>query len=235
MVSAGLEILGLSLCVVGSLLVMVACGLPMWKVTAFIEANIVVAQTIWDGLWMTCVVQSTGQMQCKVHDSVLALSHDLQAARALTVISSVMGVLGLMVVIAGAQCTNCIRAEYVKARVVNAGGVIYIISGLFVLVPLCWMANNIISDFYNPQVHSSTKREIGAALYIGWAASALLLIGGTLLCCSCPQVVTLDIQPNTHQRKEPCKTENMTKGITCSHEACMRKDQTRIPKKKNFV
>uniref|UniRef100_A0A3B5QN90 Claudin n=1 Tax=Xiphophorus maculatus TaxID=8083 RepID=A0A3B5QN90_XIPMA len=106
MVSAGLEILGLSLCVIGSLLVMVACGLPMWKVTAFIEANIVVAQTMWDGLWMSCVVQSTGQMQCKVHDSVLALSHDLQAARALTIISSVMGVLGLMVVIAGAQCTN---------------------------------------------------------------------------------------------------------------------------------
>uniref|UniRef100_A0A3Q3GJZ9 Claudin 5a n=1 Tax=Labrus bergylta TaxID=56723 RepID=A0A3Q3GJZ9_9LABR len=60
MVSAGLEILGLALCVIGSLLVMVSCGLPMWKVTAFIEANIVVAQYIWDGLWMSCVVQSTG-------------------------------------------------------------------------------------------------------------------------------------------------------------------------------
>ncbi|KAF6730097.1 Claudin-5 [Oryzias melastigma] len=186
MVSAGLEILGLSMCVIGSLLVMMACGLPMWKVTAFIEANIVVAQTIWDGLWMTCVVQSTGQMQCKVHDSVLSLSHDLQAARALTVIASVMGVLGLMVVIAGAQCTNCIRNESIKARVVNAGGAIYIISGLFVLVPICWMANNIITDFYNPQLLPSQKREIGAALYIGWAAVALLLIGGSLLCCSCP-------------------------------------------------
>ncbi|XP_028313164.1 claudin 5a [Gouania willdenowi] len=186
MVSAGLEILGLSLCVIGSLLVMTTCGLPMWKVTAHIDGNIVVAQTIWDGLWMSCVVQSTGQMQCKVHDTVLALTHDLQAARALTIISSLMGVLGLMVVIAGAQCTNCIRAENVKARVVNAGGVIYIISGLCVLVPLCWMANNIISDFYNPHVHSSKKMEIGAALYIGWAATALLLIGGALLCCSCP-------------------------------------------------
>ncbi|XP_033974362.1 claudin 5a [Trematomus bernacchii] len=186
MVSAGLEIVGLALCVLGSFLVMVSCGLPMWKVTAFIEANIVVAQTIWDGLWMTCVVQSTGQMQCKMHDSVLALTHDLQAARALTVISSVMGVLGLMVVIAGAQCTNCIQGEYVKARVVNAGGVTFIVSGLFVLVPLCWMANSIITDFYNPHVPSSKKREIGAALYIGWAASAMLLIGGSLLCCSCP-------------------------------------------------
>ncbi|CAL8249178.1 unnamed protein product, partial [Merluccius merluccius] len=178
MASAGLEIMGLALCVVGSLLVMVACGLPMWKVTAFIEANIVVAQTIWDGLWMSCVVQSTGQMQCKLHDSVLSLSNDLQAARALSIISSVLGVVGLMAVVAGAQCTNCIRDERVKARVVAAGGAVFIVSGLLVLVPLCWMANSIISDFYNPQVPPSKKREIGAALYIGWAATALLLIGG---------------------------------------------------------
>ncbi|XP_063051702.1 claudin 5a [Engraulis encrasicolus] len=186
MASAGLEILGLALCVIGTLLEMVACGLPMWKVTAFIEANIVVAQIIWDGLWMSCAVQSTGQMQCKMHDSMLALDHDLQAARALTVISSVMGVLGLMVVIAGAQCTNCIRADTVKARVVNVGGVIFIVAGIFVLVPLCWMANNIITNFYNPQVPTARKREIGASLYIGWAATALLLVGGSILCCSCP-------------------------------------------------
>lgn len=186
MASAGLEILGLGLCVIGSILEMMACGLPMWKVTAFIEANIVVAQTIWDGLWMSCAVQSTGQMQCKMHDSMLALGHDLQAARALTVISSVLGVIALMVVIPGAQCTNCIRADNVKARIVNVGGILYIVSGIFVLVPLCWMANNIISDFYNPQVPTPKKREIGAALYIGWAATALLLCGGAILCCSCP-------------------------------------------------
>lgn len=186
MVSAGLEIIGLTLCVIGSLLVMVACGLPMWKVSAFLESNIVTAQTTWEGLWMSCVVQSTGQMQCKVYDSVLALKHDQQTARALTIVSSVLGVLALMITIAGAQCTNCIKAETVKARVVNAGGAIYIISGVLALVPLCWMANNIISDFYNPHVASSQKREIGAALYIGWAATGLLLIGGVMLCCSCP-------------------------------------------------
>lgn len=189
MLAAGLEFLGLALCVTGSLLVMVACGLPTWKVTAFIESNIVVAQTIWDGLWMTCVVQSTGQMQCKVHDSVLALTQDLQTARALTVISAVLGVAALTVTVAGAQCTNCIKDETVKAKVVNAGGVIYIISGLFVLVPLCWMANNIIRDFHNPNLPASKKREIGAAIYIGWAAAALLLLGGTLLCCSFSQGV----------------------------------------------
>ncbi|XP_031733942.1 claudin-5b [Anarrhichthys ocellatus] len=184
MLAACLEFLGLALCLAGSLLVMVACGLPMWKVTAFIDSNIVVAQTIWDGLWMSCVVQSTGQMQCKVHDSVLSLTGDLQTARALTVISAVLGVVALAVTVAGAQCTNCIREETVKVRVVNVGGVLYIVSGLFVLVPLCWMANNIIVDFHDPQVPPSKKREIGAAIYIGWAATALLLLGGTLLVCS---------------------------------------------------
>ncbi|KAM9841867.1 claudin-5b [Aulostomus maculatus] len=187
MLAACLELLGLALCVSGSLLAMVACGLPMWKVTAFIDSNIVVAQTLWDGLWMSCVVQSTGQMQCKLHDSVLALARDLQAARALTVVSAVLGVVALTVTVAGAQCTNCIKDEAVKAKVVHAGGVVYIVSALFVLVPLCWMANNIIVDFHNPQVPPSKKREIGAAIYIGWAAAALLLLGGTLLCCSFSQ------------------------------------------------
>ncbi|XP_017286704.1 claudin-5b [Kryptolebias marmoratus] len=189
MFAACLEFLGLALCVSGSLLEMVACWLPMWKVSAFIDSNIVVAQTIWDGLWMSCVVQSTGQIQCKIHDSVLGLTQDLQTARALTVISAVLGVVALTVTVAGAQCTNCIKDEAVKARVVHAGGVIYVLSGLLVLVPLCWMANSIIVDFHNPQVPPSKKREIGAAIYVGWAAAALLLFGGTLLGCSFSRLV----------------------------------------------
>ncbi|CAL8318348.1 unnamed protein product [Lota lota] len=184
MFSVCLEFLGMGSSILGSLLVMIACGLPTWKVSAFIDANIVVAQTIWDGLWMSCVFQSTGQMQCKVHESVLALPQDLQTARALTVISAVLSIVALMVTIAGAQYTNCISDESIKVRVVSAGGVLYIISGVIVFIPLCWMANSIIVAFYNPQVPTSKKREIGAAIYIGWAAAALLLLGGTLLCCS---------------------------------------------------
>ncbi|XP_036384470.1 claudin-5-like [Megalops cyprinoides] len=186
MVSACLELLSLGMCIGGTLLGMVACGLPTWKVSAFIESNIVVSQSICDGLWMSCVVQSTGQIQCKMHDSMLALTKDLQVARALTVISSVIGMVGLIVTLAGAQCTNCVKTQLVKARIVKAGGLIYIVSGLVILVPLCWMANNIIADFYNPQIPPANKREIGAAIYIGWAASALLLLGGSMFCLPCP-------------------------------------------------
>ncbi len=64
---------------------------------------------------MSCVVQSTGQMQCKVYDSMLALPADLQAARALVVVSIILGVLALFVSIVGAKCTNCIEDEGAKS------------------------------------------------------------------------------------------------------------------------
>ncbi|XP_056303163.1 claudin b [Danio aesculapii] len=187
MASTGLQMLGIALAIFGWIGVIVLCALPMWKVTAFIGSNIVTAQISWEGIWMSCVVQSTGQMQCKVYDSMLALSSDIQAARALTVISIVIGVMGIFLSMAGGKCTNCIEEESSKAKVGITAGVIFIISGVLCLVPVCWTANAIIQDFYNPLVVQAQKREIGASLYIGWGASALLIIGGSLLCCHCPE------------------------------------------------
>ncbi|NXN25498.1 CLD5 protein, partial [Nycticryphes semicollaris] len=150
MTSAALEILGLGLGILGWVGVILACGLPMWQVSAFIDVNIV------------------------VYDSILALPAEVQAGRALTVIVALLGLVALMVTVVGAQCTNCIRPGKVKSRIVIAGGAIYILCGVLVLIPLCWFANIVISDFYDPTVPSSKKREMGAALYIGWAATALL-------------------------------------------------------------
>ncbi|NP_001087400.1 claudin 3 L homeolog [Xenopus laevis] len=184
--SMGLEILGVALSIVGWIGSVVCCALPMWRVTAFIGNNIVVAQTIWEGLWMNCVVQSTGQMQCKVYDSLLALPQDLQAARALIVISIVIAVLGVLISIIGAKCTNCVQDESAKAKIMIVSGVIFILAGLMTLIPVSWSANTIIRDFYNPLVVDAQKRELGSSMYLGWAASALLMLGGAMLCCSCP-------------------------------------------------
>ncbi|XP_073415193.1 claudin-5 [Dendrobates tinctorius] len=181
-----LEIFGLSICIIGWVGVILACALPMWQVSAFIEQNIVVAQFTWEGLWMSCVVQSTGQMQCKVYDSILALEPELQAGRALTVLAAIVGLIALLVTVVGAQCTTCFQGSGVKSRIVFAGGALYIVTGLLVLIPLCWTANIVIKDFFNPHVPASKKREMGAALYVGWAATALLLLGGVLICLSCP-------------------------------------------------
>jgi len=180
MVGAALGFLGW----VGAIVV---CAIPMWKVSAFIGSNIVTAQTTWEGIWMNCVVQSTGQMQCKVYDSLLALSSDLQAARALTIISIIVGIFAILLSVAGGKCTNCVAEERSKAKVGVASGVAFIVAGVLVLIPVCWTASTIVRNFYSPLTVGAQKRELGAALYIGWGAAALMLIGGGMLCSNCPK------------------------------------------------
>ncbi|XP_030636869.1 claudin-4-like [Chanos chanos] len=186
MVSKGRELLGMALGIIGFLGAIITCALPMWRVTAFVGATIITAQITWEGLWMSCVTQSTGQMQCKVYDSLLALSQDLQAARALTVIAIIVSIFGIILGVAGGKCTNFVENEIAKAKVVIAGGIVFIIAGVLVLIPVCWTANTVIQNFYNPAVVDGRKKELGAALYIGWATAALLFLGGGLLCSSCP-------------------------------------------------
>ncbi|XP_073680983.1 claudin-3-like [Garra rufa] len=186
MAAFGLELVGVTLSVLGWILGIVCCALPMWRVSAFIGNNIVTAQVYWEGIWMSCVVQSTGQMQCKVYDSMLALAADLQAARALVVVSIILGCLALFVAIVGAKCTNCIEDEGAKARVMISSGAAFITAAVMLLIPVSWSAHTVILEFYSPVVPEAQKMEIGASLYLGWAAAALMLVGGSILCCSCP-------------------------------------------------
>lgn len=185
MASAGFQILGIFLAVIGFLGDIIICALPMWKVSAFIGNNIVTAQIFQEGLWMNCVKQSTGQMQCKVYDSMLALPRDLQAARALVVISILIAFMGLLLAVAGGKCTNCIEDELAKSKVAIIAGVFFIVAGILCIIPVSWSANEIIRNFYNPMLNDAQRRELGPSLFIGWGAAGLLLIGGALLCCQC--------------------------------------------------
>ncbi|XP_059398612.1 claudin-4-like [Carassius carassius] len=184
--SMGMEIGGIALGIIGWIISIITCAIPMWRVSAFVGANIITAQVIWEGLWMNCVVQSTGQMQCKVYDSMLALSQDLQASRAMSVIAIILAILGVLISIMGAKCTNCIEDEASKAKVMIVSGVMFIVAGILELVPVAWVANQTIRDFYNPILNAAQQRELGASIYIGFAAAALLIIGGAMLCCTCP-------------------------------------------------
>ncbi|XP_067837993.1 claudin-4-like [Heptranchias perlo] len=206
MASTGLQILGLALSVVGWLGAIISCALPIVESHGLHRHNIVVAQTIWEGLWMNCIVQSTGQMQCKVYDSLLALPQDLQAARALTVVSVVVGLCGIFVGIVGAKCTNCVKDETVKAKVAVASGVTFVLAGLLVLVPAAWSANNIIKDFYNPLVTEAQKRELGASIYIAFAAAGLFVLGGALLCCSCAKQAANYPASSRQARPDPTRS-----------------------------
>ncbi|XP_051903534.1 claudin-4-like [Hippocampus zosterae] len=188
MASTGTQLLGSGLCLLGWAGVIVSCLLPMWRVTAFVGSTIVTSQTVWEGIWMSCVVQSTGQIQCKPYDSMLALSADLQAARALTVLAAATGAAGLLLAFVGGKCTRFLDREGSgsKGRVAVAAGAVLLLAGVLCLIPTAWVAGAVVRTFYGAAVDAQ-RREMGACLYIGWGASVLLILGGGLfISAACP-------------------------------------------------
>lgn len=183
MASTGLQLLGLVLCMLGWVFGVLVCAAPLWRVSAFVGGEIVIAQVLWEGLWMNCLSQTTGQIQCKTYDSTLALPSSAQAARGLTVLSLLLCILALMLGVTGAKCTHCMGDDnqVSKARVARIAGVLFLVAGLAFLIPISWTAYAVVRDFYDPKVAAPLKRELGPALYLGWGASVLLLVGGSLL------------------------------------------------------
>lgn len=180
-----MQILGISLAILGWVGVILTCALPMWKVSAFTGVNIVTAHIIWEGIWMSCVVQSSGQTECKAYDSMLALSSDLQAARALVSLAMVTGTAGLILTAVGGKCTNIVAGSSLKGKALKLASLVLIATGVLCLVPVSWTASSITKDFYNPTLTDAQRRELGASLYVGWGASVLFILGGVLLSNPC--------------------------------------------------
>ncbi|XDV32798.1 hypothetical protein PO909_003521 [Leuciscus waleckii] len=184
MVRGKCELLALCLGIIGLIGTVAVTGLPMWKVTAFIGENIIVMETRWEGLWMTCFRQANTHMQCKVYDSLLFLPPDLQASRGLTCSALVLSALGLLMSLFGLRCTSCLKDQpRVKSMIVISSGAMQILASVCVIIPVSWTAHTIIRDFYNPLLIDAQRRELGEALYIGWVTSAFLMASGVIFLC----------------------------------------------------
>ncbi|XP_061604732.1 claudin i [Phyllopteryx taeniolatus] len=181
--SVGVQMVCVALGVLGLIGAIVCCAVPRWKVSSFTGSNIVTAQSHQEGLWKSCAVQSTGQQQCKNYDSLLVLASDLQAARAMTIISCMLAALSLLILFCGADFTTCVENEEAKPKISLVAGVGLLLAGLILIIPVSWSAHTVVRDFNNPLVLASQKRELGACIFVGWGAGVLLLLGGGLLCC----------------------------------------------------
>lgn len=179
---AKLEVFSLALGFLGLIGTITATAIPMWKVSAFIGANLIVMEELWEGLWMNCYRQADIKMQCKVYDSLLILPAELQAARALMCVSIVLVVISLVMAACGTEKSNCCRDNMRSKNVTLAtAGCLFLVSCLTTLIPVSWVGHTIIRNFYNPLVVDSRKRELGEALFIGWATSGVLLVTGIIL------------------------------------------------------
>nr|XP_020478365.1 claudin-1 [Monopterus albus] len=181
---AGLQVVGLVLGIVSWCLQSSCTSSHVWKTRSQIE-SVITSQKLFEGLWMSCAATSTGSVQCSRFKTVLGLPAHLQACRALMILSLLVGLASIVVSVLGLKCTKISRTlEKVKDQIALSGGLLFILSGVFSLTAVSWYAARVIHDFYDP-LYASVRFELGTGLYLGWAASSLAILGGSLLCCSC--------------------------------------------------
>ncbi|XP_015240468.1 PREDICTED: claudin-9-like [Cyprinodon variegatus] len=188
MASLALELMGFILGLLGMLGTLVATVLPYWQISAHVGSNIVTVVVNMKGLWMECVYQSTGAFQCETYSSMLALSADLQASRALMVISVVLSIFAVAIASLGMQCTLCLEnAGSAKSRVAGASGVLFLTGGFLALIPVAWTTHEVVQTFYSPNIPAGMKYELGECLYLGLTSALVSMLGGGMLSVSCSE------------------------------------------------
>lgn len=80
MANSGLQLLGYFLALGGWIGIISTTALPQWKQSSYAGDAIITAVGLYEGLWMSCASQSTGQVQCKIFDSMLSLDSEYSRA-----------------------------------------------------------------------------------------------------------------------------------------------------------
>ncbi|XP_042589690.1 claudin-19-like isoform X1 [Cyprinus carpio] len=186
MANSGFQLLGYFLALGGWIGIISTTVLPQWKQSSYAGDAIIMAVGLYEGLWMSCASQSTGQVQCKIFDSLLSLDVHIQTCRALMVISVLMGFIAIIVSVVGMKCTKVgDNNPSTKSKIAISGGSLFLLSGLCTLVAVSWYATQVSYHFFDPNTPINARYEFGPALFVGWAAAILMMLGGSFLCCSC--------------------------------------------------
>nr|CAB96129.1 putative claudin [Halocynthia roretzi] len=186
MVNEVLQVFGFLLTVLGWLLSIVTCSISSWK-RSDVKGEVIESITRTTGLWIRCTQQATGHWTCDNYDSYfLGLPVPLQGARATTLLSLLLGFFGILLAIFGLSCTT-IAAENarLKARMVVASGMLHVAGGVSLGTGVCWFAATVLQDYQNPGNQVSAGRYVyGEALFVGWAAMVVGILGGIAMCIS---------------------------------------------------
>ncbi|XP_068422196.1 claudin-15 isoform X2 [Eschrichtius robustus] len=159
--SVAVEIFGFFMAALGLLMLGVTLTHSSWRVST-VHGNVITTSTIFENLWHSCATDSLGVYNCWEFPSMLALS----------------GMVGL-------RCTNIGGLEpYRKTKLAATAGALHILAGVCGIVAISWYAFSITQDFFDP-LYPGTKYELGPALYLGWSASLLAILGGICLFSNC--------------------------------------------------
>ncbi|XP_028326604.1 claudin-10 [Gouania willdenowi] len=161
---------------------MLVCSTLPTEYWTFSEVGSIVLTTsnYYSNLWRDCISDTTGVSDCKDYPSMLALPVFLHACRALAVCAVITGFFGGVLVLVGMKCTKIGGSEVANARVTFAGGLTYLVSGFCGMITYSWWANRVITEFVDPNFRAQ-KFELGAAVFVGWGGSILLICGAAVI------------------------------------------------------
>ncbi|XP_035555075.1 claudin-19 isoform X3 [Canis lupus baileyi] len=124
------------------------------------------------------------------HTSLLYDTHagHIQSARALMVVAVLLGFVAMVLSVVGMKCTRVGDSNpTAKGRIAISGGVLFLLAGLCTLTAVSWYATLVTQEFFNPSTPVNARYEFGSALFVGWASAGLAMLGGSFLCCTCPE------------------------------------------------
>ncbi|XP_047592107.1 claudin-18 isoform X2 [Lutra lutra] len=188
--------LGFIVSLIGVAGIIAATCMDQWS-TQDLYNNPVTAVFNYQGLWRSCVRESSGFTECRGYFTLLGLPAMLQAVRALMIVGIVLGAISLLVSIFALKCIRIGSMEdSAKANMTLTSGIMFIISGLCAIVGVSVFANMLVTNFWMSTANMytgmggmvqtvQTRYTFGSALFVGWVAGGLTLIGGVMMCIAC--------------------------------------------------
>ncbi|XP_023661383.1 claudin-10-like [Paramormyrops kingsleyae] len=165
-------------CISGWILVCSTMPTEYWNFST-VEGIVLTTANYFSNLWKDCISDSTGMSDCKEFPSLLGLEMYIHVCRALVIISIILGFFGSVLALVGMKCTKIGGSDLANARVTFAAGMNYLISGLCGMGAFSYYGNKIREEYSDPNFKAQ-KYEIGAAVFIGWGGSSLLITGGLI-------------------------------------------------------
>lgn len=173
MASSGLQIFGFLLALSGLSATIAATFMVEWKKQSQGKTH-----KIYEGLWLSC--SGYERTTCEFHEYILKLSVEIQATRAVMLLSIFLSAVGLLVSTLGMKCTRFLDGKNeTKAHTAMTGGIIFIFAGLLSLIITSWYVSRIVHSYKT--AHHLYSLEFGKAVFVSWAGSLLNILGGIFL------------------------------------------------------
>lgn len=199
MASSGLQLLGFLLSLVGLAATVAATFMVEWKKQSQGKTH-----RIYEGLWLSC--SGNERTTCEFHQSLLKLPTEVQATRAVMLLSIFISTVAVLVSTVGMKCTHFMDGKPdSKSVTAMVGGIMFMIAGLLTLIITSWYVTMIVQTFH--ESHRLESFEFGKAVFVSWAGGLLTMSGGAFLSCrrcsqsgSSESLSSNHLFPNTSQK-----------------------------------